>query len=217
MAGQGRARFLQKGTLMELKYIHVTISGATPLMMHNDRLANPMNEYARMLKEISSKRTKTDADIQEMSKIEFLGGIYYSRDTGVYMPGRNVRKSIVEGGRKIKKGKAIETAVTVSEEAVSLVYNGPREPAKLFEQEPFVDVRMVKPTATGGRVLRTRPVFAPPWSLSFTLEYFPEQINANDLRQCAEIAGQLVGIGDYRPGKSGGTFGKFRIAEWSVA
>jgi hypothetical protein len=60
-------------------------------------------------------------------------------------------------------------------------------------------------------------VFAPPWSLTFTLEYFPEQINANDLRQCAEIAGQLVGIGDYRPGKSGGTFGKFRVAEWSVA
>jgi hypothetical protein len=200
---------------MELKYIRVTISGATPLMMHNDRLANPMNEYARMLKEVNAKKPKTDADIQEVSKIEFLGGIYYSKDTGVYVPGRNIRKAIVEGGRRSRKGKKIETAVTVSEEAVSLVYNGPREPKELFEQEAFVDVRMAKPPGQG-RVLRTRPVFAPPWSLTFTLEYFPEEINASDLKQSTEVAGQLVGLGDYRPGKSGGTFGKFRIAEWDV-
>jgi hypothetical protein len=197
---------------MELKFIRVTIRGATPLMMHNDRLANPMNEFARRLKEVTGKRKKTDADIQEISKIEFLGGIYYHRDVGVYLPGRNVRKSLVDGAKKIKQGTTVQSSVTVQEEHVPLLYDGPREPEKLFEAG-FVDVRMVGNQRA--RVVRTRPIFLA-WGAQFTMEYFPEQINPETLRQCLEIAGQLCGIGDYRPAISGGTFGKYRIEKWEV-
>lgn len=200
---------------MDLRFIRVTIGGITPLLMHNDRLANPLNEWAIALKELTGKRTKTEADHREISRVEWHGGLYCDKQIGPYIPGRNVRKCIEEGGKQFKKGTAVKTAVTVTEDMIALVYDGPRDPAKLFAHAGgmHVDVRTTGNKASQSRVVRTRPLF-PQWALSFTLEYFPEQINSRDLRQCVEIAGRLCGLGDYRPRPSGGTFGKFAVSAW---
>jgi hypothetical protein len=197
-----------------MKTIKLTIAGVTPLMMHNDRLANPMNEYARQLKEYTSKRAKTDEDYEAIAQIEFLGGIYYSEASGVHIPARNVRKCIEEGAKLQKKGTAIKRGVFVVEDELSLIYQGPKTPKELYRAGTFVDTRTAG--NQGSRIVRTRPIFAPPWGFVATLMYEPAQINEADLRQAIEQAGMFCGLGDYRPIPSGGSFGKFRIEKWEA-
>ncbi len=200
-----------------MKIVKVTIAGQTPLMMHNDRLANPLDDYARELKGYTSKRQKTDEDYEAMSRIEFLGGLYYNELFGVHIPARNLRKCIWEGSLIQKKGMAVKRGVFIVETALPLIYQGPKTPKELYTANggAFAETRM-DGTGSDSRVLRTREIFAPPWSLVATVRYDPGQINEESLRQAIEDAGQLCGLGDYRMNKSGGEFGRFEIGKWEA-
>jgi hypothetical protein len=44
------------------KLLSLTIVGTAPLLMHNGQTADPLNKYAKMLKSVSGKRKKTEAD-----------------------------------------------------------------------------------------------------------------------------------------------------------
>src|SRR5690606_20623198 len=124
------------------------------------------------------------------------------------------RKCIEEGAKIIKKGAAIKRGVFVLETELPLRYNGPRTPKELYRAKTFVDTRTAG--TNNSRIVRTRPIFAPPWSFQATLMYDPQIINEKDLRQCVEHAGNFCGLGDYRPYPSGGTYGKFRIEAWDA-
>ena len=43
----------------------IKLTGQRPLLMHNGRLANPMDKYTREISTISGKRSKTDEDRRE--------------------------------------------------------------------------------------------------------------------------------------------------------
>ena len=58
------------------KSISLMIVGTSPLVMHNGQTADPLNKYAKMLREISAKRRKTEADFIEMARIEFVAALY---------------------------------------------------------------------------------------------------------------------------------------------
>lgn len=60
------------------------------------------------------------------------------------------------------------------------------------------------------RILRTRAKFDLPWSLAFTVELNSELAGNEELARWLEIAGDRVGLGDWRPEKSG-TYGRFRL------
>ena len=197
-----------------MKSITVTLNGATALMMHNDQLANPMNEYTRRLKEITSKRTKTDEDHEAIRRIEFEGGLYYDRNIGVYIPGRNLFRCLIDAATLTKAGTKVKRGVVIQEEYVPLAYEGPRTPAELYRADIYVDTRTAG--NKGSRIVRTRPVFPPPWSVTFTLFYVPEVLNPQELKSAWESAGMMIGLGDYRPGKSGGSYGRFELAGWKV-
>jgi hypothetical protein len=53
-----------------LTTLKVQLRGASPMLLHNGRTANPLDKFARQLKAVSKKRNKTDADYEEMAKIE---------------------------------------------------------------------------------------------------------------------------------------------------
>jgi hypothetical protein len=67
--------------------IRVTLDGSTavngsPLLMHNERLADPIDPYTRWLAELTKKRTKTERDHEEIGRREFMGGGYWANDDG---------------------------------------------------------------------------------------------------------------------------------------
>jgi hypothetical protein len=69
--------------MLDLK---MTWTGRTPLVVHNDQLANPLGSYTKAIKAISSKRAKTEDDHLEMSRIEWEGGLYIDPELGPFLP-----------------------------------------------------------------------------------------------------------------------------------
>lgn len=179
------------------------IQGSTPIMMHSEQLANPFASLTREIKAITGKRKKTEDDLLEISRLEWLGGLYYDNDAGVHIPGYNILACIISGGKLHKLGSAIRRAVVVQEDMVPLKYDGPKDPDKLFADKRFVDIRSVKVGTS--KVVRCRPIFKS-WAVEFSVLYDEASIQKNELDMCLRSAGAMVGLGDYRP-----RFGRFEV------
>jgi hypothetical protein len=56
--------------------LRFTMRGVSPLLTHSSRLANPLDAVTKEMKRISKKRAKTDADLEYLARLEFLGGLW---------------------------------------------------------------------------------------------------------------------------------------------
>jgi hypothetical protein len=189
------------------KKLKVTITGDTPFIPHNAQLADPLNPFVKALKEISGKRMKVEADLEEMARIEFLGSMYLS-DGKPCLPAEMLEAAINGGVRKAKLGKQASAAVFVKQSAL-LDYEGPTDPKKLWEDKNFVLRVPVK--IQQSMVMRTRPIFKK-WSATFTVDINTDLVETKDVLQWIKVAGAEIGIGDWRPQKRG-HYGLFVIAE----
>jgi len=197
-----------------METVTVEVSGTAALLMHNIRLANPLDEYVKAIKLITSKKNKTDADYEEIFRWEHAGGMYYSEQIGPYIPGRMIRAAIINGGRMNRLGTAVERTLFVNETQAKLLYDGPRDRKQLYESSYYVDIRPVSAQGKrgGSKTPRCRPIFEPPWSVVFSLSFDPSIIETDKLRQCVDRAGSYHGFGD---GRNQG-HGRFEITKWSV-
>ena len=50
-----------------MKILKFRFESVSPLLQHDDKMANPFNDYTKRMKAISSKRKKTDDDLMEMN------------------------------------------------------------------------------------------------------------------------------------------------------
>jgi hypothetical protein len=194
--------------------VEVQVQGTAALLMHNVRLANPLDEFAKGIKAITSKQRKTDADYEEIFKLEFAGGLYYTEKMGPFIPNRVIRAAIIAGARMIKKGTAIERGMLVEGTQFKLVYEGTRDRDKMYQSGFYTDIRSVSGQGArgGSKTMRCRPIFEPPWSVTFALSIDQEIISPDDLKHCVQRAGAYHGFGD---GRSEG-HGRFEIADWRV-
>jgi len=181
------------------------IEGVSPLVMHNGRLADPLDEYVRKIKEVSGKRMKTDADHEEMARLEWYGGLYL-KDGRPCIPGFVMEATLIgKGGaaRKMKMGKQAAAALIVENDA-PLEYAGPKDPTALWQDTQY---RLrTKVNINGSSVIRTRPIFFP-WAAEIEILFLPELLNRDMVIQWMDIAGSESGLMDWRP-----KFGRFTAA-----
>lgn len=185
------ARHTERSATVEIK---VTLTGVGPMLMHNERLANPLDPISRKMKEITSKRKKTDDDIDDLARLEFEGGLYWDEDTGPYLPSWNVKRSIQDGAKLNKLGRAIERSLTPLVRSCPLRYQGPRDVEGLYNGN-YHDTRSVKVGTS--KVSRTRPRFDV-WAIELRCDLATEILNLAEFEQVARNAGLMVGIGDFR-------------------
>lgn len=179
----------------------VELTGTLPLLMHNERLANPLDPAAKKLKVITSKRKKTDDDLEALSRVEFEGGLYHS-DDGPFVPSKWILSMIRDGARITKQGKDAIRAILLLETDLPLKYKGPRDIEGLWNAG-FFDRRMVGNQKA--RVLRTRPRFDK-WGVSFTLQFDETVFDRVQIERILETGGRMIGLGDYRP-----VYGRFDV------
>ncbi|MGD9604456.1 MAG: hypothetical protein AB7V59_21790 [Gammaproteobacteria bacterium] len=187
----------------------MTCTGTTPLLMHNARLSNPLDEIAKAMKRVTSKRTKTEEDHEELARLEHLGGLYLDPDLGPYLPGQNFERCLVDAARITKSGKKIERGVFVETNVNPLAYTGPRDVDGLWKDENFRHSASVK--VGTNRVTRTRPQFRQ-WAVEAEGQYDPAVINLDELAEIAGTAGRMIGLGDWRP-----RYGRFEALVEKVA
>lgn len=192
---------------MAIKEFEVTISG-NRLMMHNDRLSDPLDPYTKALKAVTAKRNKTEEDHVAMSRAEFEGGLYFDEKAGPYIPDKWLNALVVEGARRRKLGKVFAANVSVRDEIHPLQYEGPRTVEAMWAAgTKFVDRRSVGNQQN--RVMRTRPIFRD-WRVTFVVRVLDDSaVNPDDLEMAIEDAAPY-GIGDGRPMFAG----KFVVEEF---
>lgn len=181
------------------------LTGTTPLLMHNGQLAAPGNKWSRLMKEITSKRNKTDADYEELARLEFFGGLYMTQD-GPIVPAENIKAMIIRAAKGERMGKDAGAGVFVNEHAI-LEYDGPRTAQGLWDDSRFIHSSLVK--VRGSRTTRTRPMFED-WSAVVEVEHEDTFVNEADLDRWMHDAGIKIGLGDWRP-EMYGRFGRFGV------
>ena len=164
------------------------------MIVHNGQTADPLNKWAKALKQISCKRKKTDADHEEMARIEFYAGLYIGKD-GPIIPARNVDSMLVNAAKKNREGQAAKSGVFCLRDA-TMEYDGPRVVEDLWADERFRHVAIVR--IGTARVARTRPVFSE-WTAKVQVQIEDTVVNPKQIDDWFHVAGTQVGLGDWRP------------------
>ena len=186
-----------------MKSIKVKIAGSSPLLMHSDRFANPLDPLTKAHKEMTGKRKKTDDDFIAIAKSEFIGGCYWNEDTGFFIPSQNLESCLIAAAKLQKLGVKFKQGVVVLEDELPLDSFKNMTPEKLWENPKNVDARGVK--VGMAKIMRYRPIFRN-WSLSATVMVNEDVVNLNEVKKALTDAGALIGLGDYRP-----RFGRFKV------
>ncbi len=186
--------------MSSLNTIQITISGESPLLLHNGQTADPLNTYAKALHAVKSKRKKTDADYAEIARLEWLAGLYRFRDELV-IPDYVLEAVFINGAKKSKRGPQAKCGLFFTEHAVLNFAGKPSEIneqtlAEIFDSGEYTHTIGVK--VNMAKVMRTRPIFRN-WSLQATAQFDPDVLNLRDIEEIAADAGKLVGLGDWRP------------------
>lgn len=170
------------------------LTSSAPMLQHNGQTADPLNRWAKALKQISSKRKKTDSDFEEMARIEFMAGLYLGPD-GPIIPPNVIDGAVKEAAKKSREGRTAPAACYCLDPA-TLEYDGARDPAELWSDDRFRFSAIVR--VQSARVCRMRPIFSE-WAATVKLMMEDTVINVSKLDDWMYIAGTQVGIGDWRP------------------
>ena len=185
---------------MQRETIRFRIVGTKRLLMHNGRLADPLDPITQDLARLTSKRPKTTADHKMISKVEWFGGLWLQNGAPC-IPAEAIMASIIGGAKVLKRGPQAAAGLAVEQDAM-LVYDGPTDPDELWESGDFL-FRCGVRVGVNAKTMRTRPCFRD-WHAEFTVSYLPSVIDREHVVQALAQAGVRRGLGDWRP--QSGTF-----------
>lgn len=174
----------------------ITLTGTAPLLMHNSRLANPLDPAAKAMKKVTGKRTKTDEDHEEIARLEHIGSLYFDTDAGPYVPADNIWRCLYDAAKKTKRGPKVKEGVFIATDINPLAYKGPRTIEGLWKDENFRHLASAKVTTQ--RVMRCRPIFRD-WGCEADGVIDTDIIDYTELQHILETAGDRIGLGDWRP------------------
>lgn len=204
-----------------------TLTGITPLLMHNNNI-EARDEIEALRKRMKGGKAGDDRSPAQSWK----GYLYVSDDTGnVCIPTENLLACLLGGGSKVKVGGK-ETLKTHSQRVAfdrldyDLFVNGKTiakgdvddidgEFSEHANATRDLGFRLhVKPCTVGtSKHIRVRPLFSN-WSVSGAFEIEDDDANIlglTPLRDLFNACGRLVGLGDWRPSapKKPGQYGRF--------
>jgi hypothetical protein len=174
-----------------LKY---RLTADAPLIMHNGQTADPTNKWSKLMKQVSGKRNKTDADYEELARIEFLAALYIG-EQGPYIPPHVIDSLIVKSAQKSKEGPSAKSGVFCLTPA-PLEYEGPRTADGLWADERYHFSAIVR--VGMARIARMRPIFEK-WSAIVTVNVEDTVVNPARIDDWLRVGGQQIGLCDWRP------------------
>lgn len=196
-------RTVKRDAVMELLRVH--IRGVPALITNNGQKADPMNPLMREMKKLTGKgKKKTDDDLAEIARLEWLAGLYIGDDGGPCVPGECIEAMLKEAAKKTRQGKDAAIAI-VSDGNWPILYDGPRNPDAMWESRRFY--KACGAGLKNVRVWRTRPMFVK-WELKFDVGFMSDVVNRDDVIQWLHTAGRLVGLCDWRP-----KHGRFEVVQ----
>lgn len=178
-----------------MKKLHIRLNGTNTILMHSPKTVNPLHPLAIKIKELTSKRKKTEDDLQKISELEWEAGLYYDEANGLHVPVECLQKSLVNGAKLFKAGKDIERYVQFMGAAAPMDIGVPFDLEKMRHDMKYYDVRTA--AVQRNRVIRTRPRFDV-WRCEFDIIYDNEHIDVDTIARAFENAGSYIGLCEAR-------------------
>lgn len=193
---------------MKQETLKFHITGIRPLLMESAKAMfvgqDPaVDAMAAQHKKLRQKRLITEADQDEIYRLEYLLALYL-QDGAPSIPGEVVEGSLFGTGGAAGKTKGVtkkDAAMGVSCFGFfPLQYDGPKDPLKLALDPSFTHWART----TRGIVI-VRPKFSD-WEVDIELNYYPDVVDEEIVLNLIETAGSRCGWMSWRP-----KFGLFEV------
>ena len=164
---------------------------------------------SREIAAITAKRggNRTDVDDKRLWELECRRSLYLDADGRPTVPPAALRAMIEASARKTKQGPLVREGLMI--ESVRFRYDVKHygeDVEKLSTAAQFVAPVVVNRK----RILRSRARFDCPWSVVGVADVDPELVDSDQLTAWLATGGRRVGLGDWRPEKSG-LYGRFDV------
>ncbi len=183
----------------QIRQLEVKIQGITPLLTHainDDILQEIEDKQTGKAKNGGNKGHKIRQPHQEYEQSKYIV------DGKDCFPCIAFKKALMEAGKQQKMGTALRRSVIIAGEFV-----------EINSDKPVCDRRGVKLGQGKSKVLalRYRAKYNN-WSANLVILYEEESVTNEQVLSYLSKAGQVVGVGDFRPACDG-NFGRFEIKE----
>ena len=187
----------------------ITIKGLSPLIQHNgaaglDKRSPANQEKADIARKKGSNRT--EADDRRLRELECQTSLWLDRSGAPTIPEAALRAAIENGAKKLKQGPQVREGLIVDKVEQFTHDKGVGQPLEEIAKAAEFTVPVV---VQRQRIERTRAKFDE-WSCRFTVEVDDELVDQDQLASWLDIAGRRVGLGDWRPQRSG-NYGRFEV------
>ena len=198
--------------MKELKCV-VEIEGETPLLIHNGRTSNPLDDYAKRMKLITSKRKKTEEDLEKLLDIQWNASLYWNDKIGLYMPVENLMAALHKACKKHKMGNNVSGFVFGEKLGFPILVKGHDNLETLAANKEYRFVKTV--TIQRAKTLSCRAIFNE-WKIRFNFTIDQELLSSDDVFMILTTMANRIGLGVWTPShQKPGNFGKFRIVDIS--
>ncbi|MDE0220440.1 MAG: hypothetical protein OXJ90_14335 [Spirochaetaceae bacterium] len=191
-------------------YYTVEIKGIRALIMHNGTAGLDTRSPAKIeMAEITKKRgsNRTVADDARLRQLECQTALWLDESGSPTIPGGAVRAVIETGARKLRQGPQVREGLIV-DSIDEFIYDKKKLGTTVSELGKSAQLTLAV-VVERKRILRTRAKFDT-WGLRFTVEVDDELVDKQQLATWLDIGGRRIGIGDWRPERSG-TYGRFEV------
>lgn len=182
---------------LELPYqVSVTIQGNSDMLFHRWN-CEEIEEKSKLKKGSAGKKTDN------------IKSYVYRNDEGfLCLPGEYLRMAIVNAAKyKQDPRSPRKSAMDLYKASIICLNNLSSLGTKDWDYE---DKRRVVVQRAG--INRVRPAMKLGWKATFDLMVnTPEYISPSDLNESIQLAGRLIGLGDFRP-----TYGRFNVIEFKL-
>jgi len=195
-----------------MSFYTITLRGIRPLIMHNGAAGIDRRSPANLEKaDIARKRgsNRTEADDERLRELECQTSIWYDYNGVPTIPAAAIRATIETAARKLKQGPQVREGMAITE---IKAFDYDRSTLGTTVEELGKNAQFTVPVVVQrNRLERTRAKFDE-WSVALLLEADDELVDQQQLESWLDIAGRRIGLGDWRPEKSG-DYGRFVVDE----
>ena len=191
----------------------ITIDGLSPIIHHDGAAGlDTRSPVSREIATIAAKRgsNRTEADDARLRELEAQRALWLDASGAPALPATAIRAASESGARKRKQGPQVRGGLLV----LSTAFDYDREKYGTGIEELGRTAQYTVPVVVQrSRILRTRAKYDDPWSCTFELDVDKDLIDPRHLLEWLDIAGRQIGLGDWRPEKSG-MFGRFTASKF---
>ena len=188
----------------------ICLQGRRPLIMHNGAAGLDKRSPANQEKdEVAKKRgrNRTIHDDARLQELECQTSLWLDEQAGLpTIPPAALRSCIESAARKFKQGPQVREGLLV--ESID-TFSYDQRLGKTVEELSKTVQFTTNVVVQRNRIPRTRAKFDE-WGVTFIVETDDELVDVPQLQRWLTIAGRRVGLGDWRPEKSG-DYGRFDL------